>query len=473
MGLLWLVFLNIFIGIIIAFIVFGPKMRKMGKQLHANTFPEFLGKRFESRKLQSWVGAMITITMPLYAASVMIGAARFIETTLGVPYATALLAFTICVAAYVIIGGMISVIYTDVFHGAIMFIGMSVLFVFTYWTLGGVVGAHTALTEMAPLMPETVKAIGGVGWTAMPALGSQLWWTMITSIMMGVGIGILAQPQLAVRFMTVKNNTALRRAVLSGGPFIFMMVGVAYVVGPLSNVYFFRETGQLAIQAAGGNIDLIMPTFINTAMPPVFVTIFMLSLLATAMSTACAQFHTMGTSMGYDVAGNLSSQKITKEKRSSRTILFTRIGIILTIIMALAWAFGLPPSIIARTTAMFMGLCTSALLPMYVGGLFWKKMTKAGSFASFGVGLFVTVFWYLFIHAAEAVPIGLCNLLFGQPTLLTGTWMFVNPIVIATPLAIIAAIVVSLMTQPPTPKLVEDLFSESDAAIENSTDAAV
>ncbi|WNY26917.1 sodium:solute symporter family protein [Methanolapillus ohkumae] len=466
MSLLWLAFLNILVGIIIAFLVFGPKMRKMGKALHASTFPEFIGKRFESRGLQSWIGLFIAATMPLYAASVLIGSARFIETTLGVNYTTALLIFTVIVAVYVIVGGMISVMYTDAFQGGIMFIGMFFLLVLTYVHLGGVVEAHTALSNLAPLVPEKLAAIGHQGWTAMPAFGSQLWWTIISSLTLGVGIGIIAQPQLAVRFMMVKNTKTLKRAVLAGGPFIFMMAGVAYIVGPLSNVFFYNTTGKIALDAVGGNIDAIIPVYINSAMPEIFVLIFMLSLLSAAMSTAGSQFHTMGTAVGYDLIRN----GILRGK-SAHTILYTRIGIVITIIIAVILAFELPGSIIARATAIFMGMCTAAFLPMYAGALFWPRMTKIGAYASFSVGFFVSVFWYVFVHAAEAVPIGICQDLFGVPTLLSGTWAYVDPILIATPLSIIVAIVVSLMTKPPAQKMVDDLFDGKDE--EEEKDPAV
>ncbi|MDR2943965.1 MAG: sodium:solute symporter family protein [Methanosarcinales archaeon] len=459
MSLLWLAFLNILVGIVIAFLVFGPRMRKMGHQLQASTFPEFIGKRFESRGLQSWIGLFIAVLMPLYAASVLIGSSRFLETTFGVPYETALIVFTIVVAVYVIIGGLLSVLYTDAFQGAVMFLGMFFLLIITYVKLGGVTEAHTALANMAPLVPASLQSIGHQGWTMMPVFGSQLWWTVISSLILGVGIGIIAQPQLAVRFMTVKDNKTLKRAVLAGGPFIFMMAGVAYIVGALSNVYFFNETGKVALEAAGGNVDSNMPAYINSAMPDIFIMVFLLSLLSAAMSTAASQIHTMGTSVGYDLIRNGLFKG-----NSSKTILFTRIGMVLTVIASVILAFELPPGIIARATSVFMGICTSALLPMYAGGLFWKKMTKKGACASFFTGLIVSGFWYVFVHASEAVPFGICQLLFGQPTLLAGTWTLVDPILIATPLAIVAAIAVSLKTRPPAEKFVEEIFSEKEDA---------
>ncbi len=48
MGLLWLTVLNIFVGIFIAFVFFGKRTRKMGYHLDAHTFPEFLGRRYQS-----------------------------------------------------------------------------------------------------------------------------------------------------------------------------------------------------------------------------------------------------------------------------------------------------------------------------------------------------------------------------------------------------------------------------------------
>lgn len=460
MGMLWLAFLNILVGIIIAFLVFGPRMRAIGKKLHAATFPEFLGKRYRSKSLQSWVGLTIAVTMPLYAASVLIASANYIETTFGISYRSALFIFVAIVAIYVILGGMISVMYTDAFQATIMLAGMAVLLVFTYVKMGGIVEAHTMLTNFGYMVPQALVDAGHRGWTSMPAFGSEIWWTMVSSLILGVGIGIIAQPQLAVRFMMVKDNRTLKRAVFAGGPFIFMMAGVAYIVGALSNNYFITEYGMTALDVAGGNADQIIPIFLNDFMPEIFVLVFTLALLSAAMSTAGSQFHTMGTAVGYDVI----QSALLKNKNKGSATLFTRFGIVVTIIFALVLAYILPGNIIARSTSMFMGMCTAAFLPAYAGGLFWKRMTRQGAYASIAVGLLSCFAWYAFVHASEAVPLGICKALFGVPTLLTGVWTLVDPILIATPLSIIAAIAVSLMTPPEEPEFVDALFSKEEAA---------
>src|SRR5512140_1232351 len=75
MGILWLTMLNIFFGIFIAFVVFGRATRRIGAQLDAHTFPELLGRRYNSRFIQGTAGLIVALLMPLYAAAVMIGGA--------------------------------------------------------------------------------------------------------------------------------------------------------------------------------------------------------------------------------------------------------------------------------------------------------------------------------------------------------------------------------------------------------------
>jgi solute:Na+ symporter, SSS family len=453
MGILWLVFLNIIIGIFIAFVFFGKRTRKMGHNMGALTFPEFLAKRFDSKFIQYFSGLIIFFGMPLYAAVVLIGAARFMETTLSLDFNLALIIMAIIVAVYVVLGGIKGVMYTDALQGTIMFLGMIFLLLATYYMLGGVIDSQQALTNMASMVPESVKEVGGTGWTTFPTLGSPFWWTLVSTIILGVGIGVLAQPQLVVRFMTVKSNRELNRAVLIGGVFIFVMTGAAYIVGALSNVYFFQQINQIAIQAAGGNLDKIIPVFINSAMPEWFTYIFMLTLLSAAMSTLSAQFHVQGTAIGRDVYETLLNRK------GDRSVLITRIGIIVAVIIAVILGYLLPGSIVAQGTALFFGICAAAFLPAYVGALFWKKTTKMGAMASIVVGTFISLFWLLFVYKKTAASLGIAKMLTGQDVLIsTMPWPVVDPIIIAVPIAALIMVLVSLITRPLSKEHIDNCF---------------
>jgi len=357
-----------------------------------------------------------------------------------------------------------------------------------------------------------------------------------------------------VRFMTVQSKRELNRAVGIGAVFILLMVGVAYVTGSLSNVYFTlhgnvfqgrvikvvnpdqhdgrhallqvmkkTDAGQwtdalkvmgrdgkalpgafaavnvdaegkwlpvakqtdtegvtregnvipvvldptqpylpepvgpnriaqgrsLSIVYAKGVSDKIIPTFIETAMPKWFGIVFLLTLLAAAMSTLSSQFHTLGTAAGRDVFERLTGGP--GAGGSNRTIFIVRSAILLGLILAVTLGYFAQKeqafvSFIARATAIFFGLCSAAFLPSFIGGLFFRRMTKAGAIASMIVGAVVTVFWLAYVKMPECTVIGLVkkSILADAPN-----WPYVDSLLIALPLSTITALVVSLLTRPP------------------------
>ncbi len=462
-SLLWLTFFNIFVGIFIAFVFLGNPTRKMGIRLGAHTFPELLGKRFDSKFIQVFGGLLILLFMPLYASAVLIGGTHFIAAYFQADYHLSLLVFSIIITGYVIAGGLKGVMFTDALQGVIMFVAMVLLAIFTLDSLGGLNEAYEKLgvvweVTVAPLAEVGMKELkpgsadfmmklsmlwGFKGWASMPDFLSQGWLFVITSITLGVGIGVLAQPQLVVRFMTVRSKQELNRAVLIGGVFIFAMTGIIFIIGALSNAWFYEfNEGKNALQSAGG-VNQVIPYFINTAMPKWFTFIFLFALISAAMSTLSSQFHTMGTAVGRDVY----EQLFKKEGKSS--MLITRTGVVVMIVFAVVLSYLLDdqPAIIARSTAIFFALCASIFLPTYVGGLFWKRMTKEGAIASMLSGLVVSSFWLVFVHFNEAKHLGVAKALFGVDSLLSGKIIFVDALVVALPISAIVAVLVSLLTK--------------------------
>ena len=391
MGIQWLCFLNMFVGVVIAFIFFGLRTRRMGAKLNVSTFPQLLGRHFRSRNIQVFIAAVIFIGMPLYAAVVMKGGAVFIEQIFQIDFNISLLIFTLVIAAYVIAGGMKGVMYTDALQAVIMFGCMLFLLFSLYQVLGmGFTEANKELTNIAPLVPEKFKALGHQGWTAMPVTGSPQWYSLVTSLILGVGIGCLAQPQLVVRFMTVESSKQLNRGVFIGCFFLIITVGAIYHA---------------------------------------------------SMSTLSSQFHTMGASVGSDIYGTY------KPRSRGKLTNVIRLGVLFSILVSYIICYMLPHDIIARGTSIFMGICAAAFLPAYFCALYWKKATKQGVMASLWVGTLGSAFALIFLHQKEAAAMGICKFLFGKDVLIeTYPFPVIDPILFALPLSILAIVVVSLLT---------------------------
>jgi SSS family solute:Na+ symporter len=454
MSMLYLAAANIVIGIFVAFIVYGKRTRRMGLNLDAHTFPEFLARRVDSRFIQHFGGGVIFLFMPIYAAAVLIGAARLMEGLLHIPYIYAVTIFAILVAAYVIMGGLKGVMYTDALQGSLMLFGMLLLLVVFYTKLGGILPAHRALTAMADLVPPELAAQGHRGWTASPAPGSPIWWVVFSSLFFGVGVGVLAQPQLTVRYMTVKSDRELNRGVMIGGLFILITVGTAYVAGPLANVFYYQTQGQLAVAAAGGNSDSVIPILIRDIMPSWFGYVFLLVILSAGMSTLSSQFHTVGTAISRDVY----QYGLHRGKKMPRELFVSRVGIVISILLTVLLAFNMNPGMIARATSIFFGLMAACFLAPYTAGLFWRRLTRRGAVAGILTGFCASGFGFLFLHEKEAAFFGLARALTGQSTLLGSSFGLVDPLVYALPISILFTIAGSLLTRVENPAVVEKSF---------------
>ena len=441
MGIQWLCFLNMFIGVVIAFIFFGLRTRRMGAKLNVSTFPQLLGRHFRSRNIQVFIAAVIFIGMPLYAAVVMKGGAVFIEQIFQIDFNISLLIFTLVIAAYVIAGGMKGVMYTDALQAVIMFACMLFLLFSLYQVLDmNFTEANKELTAIAPLVPEKFKALGHQGWTAMPVTGSPQWYSLVTSLILGVGIGCLAQPQLVVRFMTVESSKQLNRGVFIGCFFLIITVGAIYHAGALSNLFFLKTEGAIATEVVQ-DIDKIIPYFINKAMPDWFAALFMLCILSASMSTLSSQFHTMGASVGSDIYGTY------KPRSRGKLTNVIRLGVLFSILVSYIICYMLPHDIIARGTSIFMGICAAAFLPAYFCALYWKRATKQGVIASLWVGTLGSLFALVFLHQKESAALGICKALFGRDVLIeTYPFPVIDPILFALPLSVLAIVGISLLT---------------------------
>ena len=485
MGLMWLTFVNILFGILLAFTLLGEPTRRLGHHLSAHTFPELLGARYQSKGIQVLAGLVIFLFMPLYSAAVMTGGSVFVVTQFGVSFEVALLVMALITAAYVIPGGLKAVMYTDTFQGFIMILAMIYLLWFTYSSLGGVEPAHRTLTDLGDLVPPSLQAIGHQGWTRMPdfgwgAPGYDLWWTIVTAIILGVGIGVLAQPQLVVRFMTVRSRRELDRAVPTGAIFILLLVGTPYLVGSLSNAWFLQHgpllTGQVVkeIDPASGhalvglmkeatrgqwapviNPKTNQPTVVPMAIAsreaardpagqpldlvrgrspsvvyakgepdqiiPTYINTalprwFGLIFFLALLAAAMSTMSSQFHTIG-TAAGRDLFERLTGRPGSEPSVLVMRIAIVIGLLAAVTISYTVRQEyVVARFTAIFFGLCAATFLPAYIGGLFWRRATRTGALASMLVGMGVSVFWLLLVKSKEATAIGLVQMVTGGKT---------------------------------------------------------
>lgn len=70
------------------------------------------------------------------------------------------------------------------------------------------------------------------------------------------------------------------------------------------------------------------------------------------------------------------------------------------LLVSILLAVVMPGSIIARATAMFMGLCTAALLPAFIHGIISKRPSRLAATWSIFAGAAGWLLWTVFAHTA-------------------------------------------------------------------------
>ena len=460
MSLMWLCFLNLFAGLVVAFLVFGKRTRRIGRQLGAATFSDFLGKVYGSNGIRTFTAILILVMMPIYAAAVLKGGVNSLAVITGLTdyYNYILIGLSIIVAIYVVYGGIIAVMYNDAFQALIMFIGMAIILLVTFAYTGGVTAGNEALVSIWDQKVSEVSTLGVAdgfnGWTETSSFGSKEWLTVVTTFIMGVGIGALTQPQLAVRYMSAKSDRDLNKSLIIGSIFICVVVGAAYTIGPLTNVYFFNEhdgmTSFQYISSLNLGTDFIIPQYIlevfsGITFGEVFVCLFLLSLICACISTISALMHTIGVAGGYDLFSVYKNRK-NKTVGDSQSINLNRAFIVVFMVLVVVYCYLMPKDIIAKATSIFMGITAAALLPAYFHCLYSKRPNKKAAIVSIGVGSFVYMFDALFLNAGMSIFLPICKMITGNAVLFPGeTIAFIDPLVIALPLSIVAMLLTILV----------------------------
>lgn len=434
-------------SIFIPFYFLGAPTNELAKKLNAKTYGELLGKRYDSNFIRTMVGIIIMLFMPLYTAAVMVGCAEVLKAYYDINYFMALSIIAIITLAYVVYGGLKSVLLTDTFQAVLIIVVMAAFGWFSYEAINpsnGFDKLSTIWTTVTSVdfdkgnsqMLNVAKKMGFVGWDSMPVFLSEGWLFVVTTLVVGIGVGMLGQPQLIVRLMAAKNSSDLKKGIIPGMFFIVISACLIYIIGPFTNIWYFEHYGMSAIQYVG-TPDKIIPNFITLALPNWLSFSFLICLLAAGMSTLSGLYHTMGTALINDVA-----------KHNDSSIMLTKLSVAMMGIVSLLIALTISGKsiIIAKSTIIFFTLCANMFLPMYIFGLLLKKANKIAAIASMIVGLVGTVFWMLFVHKSEAVGIGVCKLIFGKDYLFNNSLAYIDSIITIFPASVLTYLIVYKLT---------------------------
>ena len=282
---------------------------------------------------------------------------------------------------YTVLGGMVSVVITDLVQFLVLGVGSLVVSGFVLSEMGGIDGLWelSGTTYIDPLMsdnPVTEAAGDGVGpW-------------MLTAQWVTLSIAVMLWPATVSRTLAVKSPTVARRLYLfSTIPFLARRTLPAlWGIGAFAFFAFHTDLGsEFQEQVDSKNLSTLsaMPLYLAKIIPTGLLGIVTAAMLAAFMSTHDSYLLCWSGVVAQDIVAPLCGGLSDRQR-----VLVTRVSIVVIGAFLLFWGLWYEVGqelwdYLAITGTVYL----SGALPVIVGGLYWKRASSTGALAALACGL--------------------------------------------------------------------------------------
>jgi solute:Na+ symporter, SSS family len=386
---------NAILGTTIAWKVLGKRTRRMTHHYDSQTMPDFFEKRYGSKTLKITASCIMFVFLIPYSASVYTGLGYLFESTFGIPYLYGMIGMAVITAAYLILGGYIATALSDFIQGIIMLAGIALIifFVLKNPQVGGLFGGIDKLRAAG----EAAAANGGVnnfnifGGDGINLLG----------IIILTSLGSWGLPQMIQKFYAVRDDRAIRRGTIIATLFAVVVAGGSYFIGAFCKL-FIKDPASAGILAANGkdiNFDMVMPYVMQHALPDILMGVVIIMVLSASMSTLSSLVLVSSSTVTLDLVKGTFRPKM--EKKS--TMLLMRVLCGLFVLASLIVA--LQKGAIVTLMSFSWGALSGSFLAPFLYGLYWKKATRAGVWASIITAITITMAGFIISVAGISIPV--------------------------------------------------------------------
>jgi sodium/proline symporter len=310
-------------------------------------------------------GLIILVFLSTYAAAQLTAGGKALHVLLDWNYETGAILGSGIILLYCFSGGLRASVWTDVAQSIVMFIAMGVLFFYCLIALGGfgvfwsqLGNIDSALTNFVPQTAHFGPLLYIGGWFA-------------------AGIGILGQPHIIVRFMSLDSADNTKKSLMYYMVWYILFFVMSFLVGLMARV-LIPDVGNF-------DPELALPMIALDLLPEVLVGIILAGLFAASMSTADSLVLSCSASLTRDLKINdNASTRLTKAGTMFVTLFTLSIALwgnksvfVLVIFAWAALASSFAPLIVlyllnqkpSQTTACFMMLAglSAASIWHYLG----------------------------------------------------------------------------------------------------------
>jgi len=307
--------------------------------------------------------------------------AKFINTVSGIPEGYVLVTMVVLltlVLIYTLLGGMVSVIFTNYIQYILLSFGMVFITVYGVYLIGwdNIVNAVTSSygeKGINPFFPSLFKGEFGFGFFVWQVLE----WTAI----------LVAWQAISLRLFSSKDSKT--------GMKIYRWSGLMFLFRGILPVFW----GIMALAYLTEPVDGLdaLPLFVKSIVPSGILGLIISGLLAASMSTYASYLLSWSSIVSQDIVGVIIKSITKSELSSQKQLLISRITVAVVMIFIIWWSLfhkmeGYLYFYLQMTGMLFL---PGALVSIGLG-VYWKKARNAGAYLAFTLGA-IPPLLYLFL----------------------------------------------------------------------------
>ena len=359
-----------FVGIYAPTIMY--RLWLLGKKYNYVSPGDYFIHRYESKFLKHLISIICIVCIIPYISVQVTGVANGIVTTtqgkIGFWLVVAVL--TVYIVLHVLKGGNKAVVGTDTFAG---FVGVGIAILTTIVLIVAIPGdLVSAAKDIVKTNPEVLQMTGPYAT-----------FSGFLALAISAGMSIIAWPHIFVRSYMAKDEK------------VFKTMGVAFPILELVAFGCFLLQGIYAGRVAypnleGAESDIVIPMMALNYAPAILAILLVIGVFAFGLSTADSQLVVASTIIDHDMIGD----RAKKDGASGVKITQISIGILMLLVLIVV---KFRPAFLVTYAYGFCGPGFAQLMPAMIGGLYWKRATKAGAISGTLAGALAVLFT-LFIY---------------------------------------------------------------------------
>lgn len=403
-------------GAAIIFYLFAKKLRRSG----GFTIPDYMGDRFNSRGLRAWSAVVVAVSSVIYLIAQLRGMAFILERLLGLGFMSSLILGTFIFVAYVAMGGLLAVVWTNIAQFIFMWIGLLILVPFVYDAVGGWSSVLQQVEAVAP------------GWTS--PTGTQ-WsgWYMVSWYLIWL-VAYSTRLELVTKMYAARNDRIARASVpiAIGLVMIFLLYGNFYL-GAAARIMVWDQLSTP---------DQAFPVLVTQLLTPGLAAIALTGIASAAMSTTDSLLLMSGSAIAHDLVRRSYDEPKGIVRDEKEYLKISRIAIVG--VGAIAFLCAIPDlALILRVVSFAIAIVGSAFFFPLLIGMTSRRVSREAALASSVGGTIVTCVW---------IVGALTNTSWGN---------IVHPGIVGLATAGILMLIVTLVTKPVETHAVDKYFGET------------